>query len=159
MRQNGIRATQRPRLFCSVKTVPTVNLLRKQESKHTPVGLMRTSRSLSLQISPVKSYLSSPLTPSSKCPELLDLLSSQDDEDETMGVEQTARQTARKSLYPEHLPVSQLQAGVKGGLLHQGIFNQSSWNYQEVGYSYSDNINAYLLHRVQSRLQDLINQF
>ncbi|PWN27938.1 putative DIS3 3`-5` exoribonuclease required for 3` end formation of 5.8S rRNA [Jaminaea rosea] len=34
-------------------------------------------------------------------------------------------------LYPEHLPVGQATAAIKGGLLHQGYFNASAFNFLE----------------------------
>ncbi|SPN96910.1 probable mitotic control protein dis3+ [Cephalotrichum gorgonifer] len=51
-----------------------------------------------------------------------------------MVAESQARDTIRKPselLYPEYFTMSKMMTGVKAGLLHQGIFNVSPYNYLE----------------------------
>ncbi|KAH8884570.1 RNB-domain-containing protein [Thozetella sp. PMI_491] len=55
---------------------------------------------------------------------LLDMLP--DSQDESIN-----RDRKQAHLYPEHLSVSKMNTGVKAALLHQGIFNVSSYNYLE----------------------------
>lgn len=56
--------------------------------------------------------------------ELLDMISAAQDQREV-------RSKQTEVFYPEHYSVSKMMTGVKGGTLHQGIFNVSPYNYLE----------------------------
>ncbi|KAK5652548.1 hypothetical protein OQA88_10309 [Cercophora sp. LCS_1] len=56
---------------------------------------------------------------------LLDMIPEAEDRDNIK------EKRANEPLYPEHFTMSKMMTGVKNGLLHQGIFNVSPYNYLE----------------------------
>ncbi|KAJ6501480.1 hypothetical protein C8R47DRAFT_228458 [Mycena vitilis] len=71
----------------------------------------------------IRKYISS--FPESVAAQLLDLLSSADDN----AIEPTRAAGGRQAMYPEYLSESILQAGISTGKLHKGHFNASTYNY------------------------------
>ncbi len=63
----------------------------------------------------------------SSAPQLLDLLSASGSDD----ILPTKASGARQALYPDYLPPSTLQAGIKSAQLHQGHFTANQYNYLE----------------------------
>ncbi|KAF9043793.1 RNB-domain-containing protein [Hymenopellis radicata] len=63
----------------------------------------------------------------SSAAQLLDLLSASGSDD----ILPTKASAGRQALYPDYLPPSTLQAGVKSGQLHQGHFTANQYNYLE----------------------------
>ncbi|KAK3330190.1 hypothetical protein B0H66DRAFT_542989 [Apodospora peruviana] len=60
---------------------------------------------------------------------LLDMIPETQDQDITASKD--SRRSGGENLYPEFFTMSKMMTGVKGGLLHQGIFNVSPYNYLE----------------------------
>ncbi|KAK0703757.1 hypothetical protein B0T26DRAFT_681395 [Lasiosphaeria miniovina] len=57
---------------------------------------------------------------------LLDLIPETEDRDTAKG-----KRPGEQNLYPEYFTMSKMMTGIKSGLLHQGIFNVSPYNYLE----------------------------
>ncbi|KAJ7618363.1 RNB-domain-containing protein [Mycena rosella] len=71
----------------------------------------------------IRKYISS--LPETVAAQLLDLLSSADENE----IEPTRAAGGRQALYPEYFPESTIQAGISTGKLHKGHFNASTYNY------------------------------
>ncbi|KAJ7037505.1 hypothetical protein C8F04DRAFT_1092687 [Mycena alexandri] len=98
-------------------TIPTVVLMTEDAANRKKAegsGIAATS---------IRNYISS--LPEAVAAQLLDLLSSADDND----IEPTRAAGGRQAMYPEYFSESILQAGISTGKLHKGHFNASTYNY------------------------------
>ncbi|KAJ7151585.1 hypothetical protein C8R46DRAFT_1166474 [Mycena filopes] len=98
-------------------TIPTVVLMTEDAANRKKAegsGISATS---------IRNYITS--LPETIAAQLLDLLSSADDND----IEPTRAAGGRQAMYPEYLSDSILQAGISTGKLHKGHFNASTYNY------------------------------
>ncbi|KAJ7602219.1 RNB-domain-containing protein [Mycena rosella] len=105
-----IRGQEKPKF-------PTVVLMTEDAAnrkKAEESGIVATS---------IRKYISS--LPETVAAQLLDLLSSADENE----IEPTRAAGGRQALYPEYFPESTLQAGISTGKLHKGHFNASTYNY------------------------------
>ncbi|XDG10370.1 hypothetical protein ABKA04_009985 [Annulohypoxylon sp. FPYF3050] len=99
------------------------------QGKRVPVTVMLTDDKLNIQ--KAKSEKIPAMT-------LRDYVSSLEDADRLLDMIPESKErgisrdkNASEFLYPEHYTLSKMMTGVKGGVLHQGIFNVSPYNYLE----------------------------
>ncbi|KAK7064735.1 exosome complex exonuclease dis3 [Favolaschia claudopus] len=96
--------------------IPTVLLLTEDAANR------KKAENNGIPVSSIRKYISS--FPESVAAQLLDLLSSQDDNE----IEPT-RAGGKQAIYPEYFSESILQAGLSTGRLHKGHFNANTYNY------------------------------